>query len=69
MVGKEYSSARARAENFSSRLGIRLPILLAPMAGNSPPSLSPMPSSRRAWRPEATGALSMQRMRSEKWLA
>src|ERR1700735_5205227 len=34
------SSARARAEAFASRLGVRLPILLAPMAGACPPSLS-----------------------------
>lgn len=40
MVDKKDSSARARVENFCGRLGIRLPILLAPMAGNSPPSLS-----------------------------
>ena len=30
----------ARAEAFAARLGIRLPILLAPMAGVCPPSLS-----------------------------
>jgi nitronate monooxygenase len=30
----------ARAEAFATRLGIRLPILLAPMAGACPPSLS-----------------------------
>jgi nitronate monooxygenase len=30
----------ARAEEFAERLGIRLPILLAPMAGACPPSLS-----------------------------
>ena len=30
----------SRAEAFAARLGIRLPILLAPMAGASPPSLS-----------------------------
>lgn len=29
-----------RAEAFAARLGLRLPILLAPMAGASPPSLS-----------------------------
>jgi nitronate monooxygenase len=40
MVDKKDSSARARAEVFASRLGIRLPILLAPMAGACPPSLS-----------------------------
>jgi nitronate monooxygenase len=40
MVEKKYSSARGRAEAFANRLGIRLPILLAPMAGACPPSLS-----------------------------
>ena len=30
----------ARAENFAAQLGIRLPVLLAPMAGACPPSLS-----------------------------
>jgi nitronate monooxygenase len=40
MVDKKDSSARGRAENFCSRLSTRLPILLAPMAGASPPSLS-----------------------------
>ncbi len=40
MFEKTGSSARVRAENFASRLGIRLPILLAPMAGACPPSLS-----------------------------
>lgn len=34
------SSTVLRAEEFVHRLGIRLPILLAPMAGASPPSLS-----------------------------
>ncbi len=33
-------SPLARAEAFAARLGIRLPILLAPMAGACPPSLS-----------------------------
>src|SRR6201987_6170637 len=40
MVDKKDSSARARAESFASQLGIRLPIVLAPMAGACPPSLS-----------------------------
>jgi nitronate monooxygenase len=40
MVDKKYSSPRTRAEAFRNRLGIRLPILLAPMAGACPPSLS-----------------------------
>jgi nitronate monooxygenase len=34
------SSPRARADAFADRLGLRLPILLAPMAGACPPSLS-----------------------------
>jgi nitronate monooxygenase len=40
MFDKKHSSPRARAEGFANRLGIRLPILLAPMAGACPPSLS-----------------------------
>lgn len=34
------NAARARAEAFCARFGLRLPILLAPMAGACPPSLS-----------------------------
>ncbi|HUH64753.1 MAG TPA: nitronate monooxygenase [Terracidiphilus sp.] len=34
------SAVLSRAEGFTARLGIRLPILLAPMAGACPPSLS-----------------------------
>jgi len=34
------SSPLARAQSFAERLGIQLPILLAPMAGACPPSLS-----------------------------
>jgi nitronate monooxygenase len=40
MFDKRHSSPRTRAEGFAHRLGIRLPILLAPMAGACPPSLS-----------------------------
>jgi len=40
MAEKRDSSSRARAERFADKLGIRLPILLAPMAGACPPSLS-----------------------------
>ena len=40
MADRMYSSPRARAEAFVDHLGIRLPILLAPMAGACPPSLS-----------------------------
>src|SRR6266550_4401951 len=40
MFDKSHPSHRTRAEGFAHRLGIRLPILLAPMAGACPPSLS-----------------------------
>jgi hypothetical protein len=40
MSDKSHSSPRTRAEGFAPRLRIRLPILLAPMAGACPPSLS-----------------------------
>src|ERR1051325_4798690 len=40
MFDKSHPSPRDRAEDFTHRLGIRLPILLAPMAGACPPSLS-----------------------------
>lgn len=40
MFDKKYSSPQSRAEAFVHQLGIRLPILLAPMAGACPPSLS-----------------------------
>ncbi len=40
MFDKKYFSPCERAEALRDRLGIRLPILLAPMAGACPPSLS-----------------------------
>ena len=40
MANDMYSSARARIQAFTDRLGIQIPILLAPMAGACPPSLS-----------------------------
>lgn len=40
MLESRYASPYARTEAFADRLGIRLPILLAPMAGACPPSLS-----------------------------
>jgi nitronate monooxygenase len=40
MFDKMYSSPQGRAKGFADRLGIRMPILLAPMAGSCPPSLS-----------------------------
>lgn len=39
-MSTDHSSPRARAKAFAARLGIRIPILLAPMAGACPPSLS-----------------------------
>jgi nitronate monooxygenase len=40
MANQEHDSPLRRAEEFAQRLGIRLPILLAPMAGACPASLS-----------------------------
>jgi nitronate monooxygenase len=40
MFDRKYSSPLARAEAFAHGLGIHVPILLAPMAGACPPSLS-----------------------------
>ena len=40
MVDQKHSSPVSRAQAFADRLGIRLPILLAPMAGACPPPLS-----------------------------
>ena len=40
MPGKRRSTPLLNAQHFANRLGIRLPVLLAPMAGACPPSLS-----------------------------
>src|ERR1700761_4760728 len=40
MLRETHLSPSARAQAFTHHLGIRLPILLAPMAGACPPSLS-----------------------------
>src|ERR1700751_6456760 len=40
MADQKHVSPRSRAEAFAGRLAIPLPILLAPMAGACPPSLS-----------------------------
>lgn len=40
MPDQKASSPLSRAEQFAARLGISMPILLAPMAGACPPSLS-----------------------------
>jgi len=40
MNNRESASPLSRSESFAAKLGIRFPILLAPMAGACPPSLS-----------------------------
>jgi nitronate monooxygenase len=40
MLHEPYLPPIARAQNFANLLGVRVPILLAPMAGACPPSLS-----------------------------
>lgn len=40
MAGSKNPSPKARAKDFADRLGIQAPILLAPMSGACPPSLS-----------------------------
>jgi nitronate monooxygenase len=67
MVDKKYSSARACAEAFASRLGIRLPILLAPMAGACPPSLSIAVANAGGL--GACGALLMKPEKIREWSA
>jgi nitronate monooxygenase len=64
---KKYSSPRARAEAFADRLGIRLPILLAPMAGACPPSLSIAVANAGGL--GACGALMMQPGEIAAWAA
>src|SRR3954462_3163513 len=40
MSGRPNSSLSRRVADFTDRLGIQVPVLLAPMAGACPPSLS-----------------------------
>jgi nitronate monooxygenase len=65
MLDKKLLSPRARAEDFASRLGIRLPILLAPMAGACPPSLSIAVANAGGL--GASGALMMTPHEIEAW--
>jgi nitronate monooxygenase len=58
---------RSRAAAFCDRFGLRLPILLAPMAGACPPSLSI--AVMRAGCFGACGALLMHPNEIEKWAA
>jgi nitronate monooxygenase len=61
------SSPLARAEAFCARFGLRLPIVLAPMAGACPPSLSA--AIARAGGLGACGALLMSPDQIRAWAA
>lgn len=67
MDDKRHSSPLARAEAFTDRLSIRLPILLAPMAGACPPSLSIAVANAGGL--GACGALLMKPEAIEAWSA
>ena len=67
MHGKNYFSPRARAEHFAARLGLQLPILLAPMAGACPPSVSIAVANAGGL--GACGALLMKPDEIEEWAA
>ncbi|MGA2812123.1 MAG: nitronate monooxygenase [Candidatus Acidiferrum sp.] len=60
-------SPRARAENFADHLGIHLPVLLAPMAGACPPSLSIAVANAGGL--GACGALMMEPNEIKAWSA
>jgi nitronate monooxygenase len=64
---KEFRNPIARTESFAERLGFRLPILLAPMAGACPPSLSI--AIANAGGMGACGALLMQPEAIAAWFA
>ena len=61
------STALERARSFCSQYGLRLPILLAPMAGASAPSLSIAVANAGGL--ASCGALLMQPAEIEKWAA
>ena len=61
------SIALERARSFCSQYGLRLPILLAPMAGASAPSLSIAVANAGGL--ASCGALLMQPVEIEKWAA
>src|SRR5579863_9257065 len=67
MASNTPSSPQARAEEFAHRLGLRLPILLAPMAGACPPSLSIAVANAGGL--GACGALMMQPDEIRAWSA
>jgi nitronate monooxygenase len=65
MTNERDSSPLKRAEDFAQRLGIRVPILLAPMAGACPPSLSIAVANAGGM--GACGALMMQPEEIKAW--
>lgn len=65
MTYEKNLSPRARAARFAERLGIRLPILLAPMASACPPSLSIAVANAGGM--GACGALMMQPEEIKAW--
>jgi nitronate monooxygenase len=67
MTKNGHSSARTRVEAFVNRLGIRLPVLLAPMAEACPPSLSIAVANAGGL--GACGALLMQPEAIRSWCA
>lgn len=67
MPHESFSSRLARLQGFANRLGIRLPILLAPMAGACPPSLSIAVANAGGM--GACGALMMTQDEIKAWCA
>jgi nitronate monooxygenase len=65
MPNQQHFSPLRRAEDFAQRLGIRIPILLAPMAGACPPSLSIAVANAGGL--GACGALMMQPEEIKSW--
>jgi nitronate monooxygenase len=65
MPFEEGGSPLARAEAFAARLGLRLPILLAPMAGACPPALSVAVANAGGM--GACGAVLMQPAAIRQW--
>ncbi len=67
MAGNPFSTPRARAQSFAERLGVRLPVFLAPMAGACPLSLSIAVANAGGL--GACGALLMQPEAIAEWCA
>src|SRR5215471_9966371 len=66
MTKNSHSLVLERAEEFAQRLGMRVPILLAPMAGACPPSLSIAVANAGGM--GACGALMMQPAEIQAWV-